>query len=207
MLSYARYDALAELWALVVQSFETPRAQRSAHQQAVVDWLGRRVTRMRSVAPPYAAIEYAKFAGKNVNQLEQLINFGGTEQQIKDFLTGTPEPFNTTDTANATGGYCRYRPPAPFTDEFDGHTLQACFTPCQNIFGCAPTTPSYDQFVKWGNTKVGSLFDAQTVADQSALDRRLHADRRRGRPGRRSLRCSSSWGTTIFPFATAAAGH
>ena len=142
MLSYARYDALAELWALVVQSFETPRAQRTARQQAVVDWLGRRVTCMRAVAPPYAAIEYAKFAGKNVNQLEQLLYFGGTEQQIKDFLTGTPEPFNTLDTANATGGYCRYRPPAPYTDEFDGHTPSALLHALPEPSGARPRRPA-----------------------------------------------------------------
>ena len=169
VLSYARYDALAELWARIVQSFETPKAQRSARQQAVIDWLGRRMTYLRSIAPPYAAIEYAKFAGKNVNQLEQLLYFGGTEQQIKDFLTGTPEPFNTANKAEATGGYCRYRPPAPFKAEYDGHLLQPCFTPCQSPFGCAPTTPSYDQFVKWGNTRVGSLFDSETVTSQAAL--------------------------------------
>ena len=38
VLSYARYDALAELWALVVQSFETPQSQRSTRQQVGSSW-------------------------------------------------------------------------------------------------------------------------------------------------------------------------
>lgn len=204
VLGYARYDALAELWGLIVQSFETPKAQRTARQQAVVDWLGRRVGHLRAVAPPYAAIEYAKFAGKNVNQLEQLLDNGGSEQQIKDFLTGTPEPYDQAGQAAATGGYCRYRPPAPYASEFDGHLLQACYTPCLNIFGCAPTTPDYSQFVKWGNVNAPGLFDAQSVANQSALI--AGATVATGAAGGVASGVALyAAGSTIFPFATAAA--
>ena len=204
VLSYARYDALAELWGMIATAFETSKAQRSASQQAVVDWLGRRLTYLRSIAPPHAAIEYAKFAGKNVNQLEQLLYYGGTEQQIKDFLSGTPEPFNTVNKAEATGGYCRYRPPAPFEADYDGHLLQQCFTPCQSPFGCAPTTPTYDQFVKWGNTRVGSLLDSETVISQAAL---VAAAAGSGLVGGSLLAAGlSAASQVIWPFMTAVVG-
>jgi hypothetical protein len=155
VLSYARGDAEANLWALVLQSLRTAPADRSEHQQAIVDWLGELLTNERQPGPEQAALEYAKFAGKNIQALQRLLDDGASESQIKDFLTGDPEPYNTTDEATATGGYCKYRPPAPFQDQYDGSTLQSCFTPCQNIFGCAPPTPSYDQFVQWGGAHLG----------------------------------------------------
>ena len=123
VLSYARHDAEAEMFALMVQALETNQADRTTRQQAIADWFSQILTNQRQPGPMYAALEYAKFMGKTAlqqQQLQMLIEGGGSEDQIKAFLTGTPEPYDTTDTAHATGGFCRYHPPSPYETEYDG---------------------------------------------------------------------------------------
>src|SRR4029077_16746125 len=39
--SWGRNDALAELWALLVQAVQTPQATRTVDQQNAVDWLAK----------------------------------------------------------------------------------------------------------------------------------------------------------------------
>ncbi len=168
VLSYAREEALAKLWLRIADAFETPSAQRTARQQAVVDWLGRRYRQMRMVAPPFAAREYARFAGKNLAAFDQLMYTNASEAEIRTFLSGPSEPYNVPDPEQATGGYCKYRPPAPYEGEYNETTRQSCFTPCQNFFGCTPPTPDYQQFVKWGNTHIDSYFDNGAVMPLSA---------------------------------------
>ena len=46
--------------------------------------------------------------------------------------------------------------------------MQTCFTPCQNPLGCAPPTPTYDQFVRWGQTGSGQALSSPSFANQSA---------------------------------------
>jgi hypothetical protein len=157
VLSYARDDVAAEMWALMVKAIQTGPTGRTPQQQAIVDWFSQILTNQRQGGPEDAALEYAKFAGKDIQALQVLLDTGGSESQIKDFLTGSPEPYNDTDENAATDGYCKYRPPAPFQDEYDGSTLATCFVGCQNPLGCAPPTPTYDQFVKWGDTHVGKV--------------------------------------------------
>ena len=170
VLSYARPDVEANIWALIVKAFKTGVANRSPEQQAIVDWFSDLLTNSRQPGPKRAALEYAKFAGKDVDDLRQRLNANASEQEIKDFLTGTPSPYNIADTDQATGGYCKYHPPAPYESEYDGHLQQTCFTPCQNAFGCAPPTPAYDDFVKWGNVGTGvQPIDVDTWTEQGLI--------------------------------------
>ncbi len=169
--SYARAEAQAEMWAMVVQALETPQHQRDHDQQVIVRWLADMVRPERTDGPIAAAREYAKFAGKNVQDFDNMFMFGNpSEDEIRDFLSGPAEPYNTPDKNWATGGYCRYTPPAPYQDEYqDGRVAQTCFTACQNIFGCAPPTPTYEQFVKWGQAAISDkVLGSPQLAHQAA---------------------------------------
>ena len=201
VLSYARYEALAELWALIVQAIETT-TDRTASEQAVLDWLGSRVRDISVIAPPYAAIEYAKFAGKDVDALRTLINDGAGEDEIKNFLSGSPEPSDPQG-EDPTIGYCNYKPPAPFESEYEKPNLSTCYgVPCQDLFnGCAPHSPTYEEFVKWGNARVDTPIEAQSIAGEAA---KIAANVVAGTvvAGSASAVVLTAMGTTIFPFAT-----
>ncbi len=164
---------------MIVQALKTPLGDRNVSQQAIVDWLSDKITRMRATKPYLAAREYAKFAGKNMLDFDDLISGGATEEELKTFLSGPAEPYDLEATApsNATGGYCVYRPSAPYQDEYDGSTLATCFTPCQNPLGCAPPTPTYDEFVKWGNAAGGHRHQ-QRHGFQRVVQRPGRTDRR-----------------------------
>ena len=175
--SYARPDAQAEMWAIIVDALKTPAGQRTADQQALVDWMSDQVTQQRFQPAKNAAMEYARFAGKDLIGATQVLN-NGTEQQITDFLSGPAEPFSDSavDPVDPRpGGYCKYHPPGPYSGDYDEHTLQTCFTPCQSPLGCAPPTPTFDDFVKWGqatideetNTPLG-IMNTPSFATQSA---------------------------------------
>ena len=68
-------------------------------------------------------------------------------------------------------GYCRYTPPVPYSTEYDGSTTQTCFTPCPAVLGCPVPTPSYDQFVKWGQAAAtyASVTNPQFAAQATAI--------------------------------------
>ena len=62
--------------------------------------------------------------------------------------------------ASVDGGYCVYQSPSPYQGDYtaniydENNTPQTCFTPCTAIFGCPPVTPTYNQFVEWGDADV-----------------------------------------------------
>lgn len=155
--SYARADAQAQMWSLIVQALQLPTSQRTTDQQGLVDWMSDQLTQQRFQPAANAAIEYARFAGKDLVGANQVVRTG-TEQQITDFLSGLAQPFSSSavDAADPRpGGYCRYHPPAPFQDEYDESSLSTCFDePCETFFGCTPPTPDYSDFVKWGQVVV-----------------------------------------------------
>ena len=51
-----------------------------------------------------------------------------------------------------------YASPAPYESDYKGRTAQTCFTPCADFLGCPPPTPTYDEFVKWGQSAATSPF-------------------------------------------------
>ena len=64
------------------------------------------------------------------------------------------------------GGYCVYQSPSPYESDYvaniyNANTVpQTCFTPCTNPLGCNITTPTSDQFTKWGEADAdNTLFD------------------------------------------------
>ncbi|HEX4472928.1 MAG TPA: MBG domain-containing protein [Nocardioides sp.] len=147
--SWGRPDAQAELWMLIVQAIQKTPAQRSANQQQVTDWMADLYRSQQNAEAQHAGAEYARWAGLEVGDYWN-IAATGSEAQLGSFLSQPVEPFNTPDTAHATGGYCTYHPPAPDSGDYDGSSTPTCFTPCQSPVGCPVPTPTYDQFTSWG---------------------------------------------------------
>ena len=149
--SWGRTDAQSMLWSLLVEAIQTPEAERTADQQNAADWLGGLADRQTAEAARQAGAEYARFAGLDVHQYWS--KAGGSEEDLRAFLSKPPVGYDRVTIAESTGGYCKYRSPDPYQEEYTGYTVQPCYTPCTGIF-CQTPTPTFDQFVKWGQ---GSL--------------------------------------------------
>ncbi|HVB09152.1 MAG TPA: MBG domain-containing protein [Bacillota bacterium] len=167
--SWGRADAEAALWALLAQAIQTPAASRGADQQNAVGWLTAVARRQDVQAADAAGLEYVKWAGFDQAAYQKLVATNPSLDALRALLDGTPLNYNTSNTSQATGGYCVYRSPAPYQDEYTANI----FTPfAQNtasptcygnggvgsLFG-GPPTPSYDQFVKWGEATESEQLD------------------------------------------------
>ena len=146
VLSWGRDDAHAELWALIVQAINTPAAERTADQQNAAAWIMRLASAQANDAAKQTGAEYATWAGLDVTDYERMADTA-SKDQLTAFLSEDVRSFSPLFTPN--GGYCRYRPPAPFAADYDGSRTQTCFVPC-SFLACVIPTPKYDDFVKWG---------------------------------------------------------
>ena len=164
--SWARPDADAELWALLVQAIQAAAAGTAGtDQQNAAAWLTSVVQRQSVLAAQSAGLEYTKWAGLGISSYQDLIAGNASESALQSFLSNAPEPYSdgasfSNPSASVDGGYCVYQSPSPYQSDytaniFDGNnTPQTCFTPCTSILGCPPVTPTYNQFVEWGDGDV-----------------------------------------------------
>jgi uncharacterized protein YjbI with pentapeptide repeats len=184
VLSWGRADADAELYALLLQAITTSACTtsqtagqgcRTTDQQNAVDWLNAVLERQAVAAAQDAALEYVEWAGLDQSQYQSLLNSNAGESALQTFLSGTPENYNLTGSngaplapsqyAQSTGGWCVFQAPAPYTSEYTGNTDPTCSAVCPFI--CNPPTPSYDQFIDWGEADANySLLNSE--AYQSA---------------------------------------
>ena len=177
--TWGRDDAEGELWALLTQAIQTPAAARSPDQQNAVDWLSTVVQRQGVQAADNAGLEYAKWAGLGADAYQQLLATNPSEATLQNFLSPPPANYGSgesvsTPESTSNEGYCVYESPAPDQSQYTGNIYtpwsssaapQTCFTPCTSILGCAPPTPSYDQFVQWGTADTDdSEFDNASFA-------------------------------------------
>ncbi len=161
--SWGRDEALAKLFMLLVNAISDE--SRDADQQNAVDWLTRIVggqpQSRAALAAQAAGREYVKWAGLNSGAYDSLVNNSSTtESELTAFLDDNPQPWNP---PNYSAGYCAYRSPAPYGSEYTGYNDRTCFAACSNVLGCNPPTPSYDQFVKWGES--AASYQLLTSAD------------------------------------------
>lgn len=160
--SWARGDAVAELFALVVQAIRTDAASRTTDQQNVVDWMTTVMDRHSTAVANSAGWEFLKWAGavegnqpmpSTATLLSDLGNFTSNATAPINFNHGTPQ--------NSTSGFCLYIPPAPYQDQYtsnistppDRNTADSWCYPdygCQDLLGCNDNEPSFDQFATWG---------------------------------------------------------
>ena len=160
MRSWGRSDAQAELWALIVEAIKTPAASRTTDQQNAVKWMSGLASSQSQESALQSGAEYATWAGLDVGNYWQMASTA-SQAQLTAFLGSDVRALNPDNTAR--GGYCRYHPPAPYASEYDGSSTSTCFTPCTSPLGCAVPTPTYDQFVKWGESAAtyATLTDAK----------------------------------------------
>lgn len=166
VLSWGRADVLTELWALAHEAIDTSADARTADQRLVVDWLTGLYRRHIVDSAVEAGAEYARWAGIDRFDYHALADRADTTKAALEALLRTqPEPYDVVDVSTANpetkGGFCRYRPPSPYSGEYDQSSFSTCFTPCQGIF-CSPAPPSYDDFVKYGQAR--AVRDVSTEA-------------------------------------------
>ena len=121
--TWARNDALANLWGLVVHASNTPAAQRTAVQRDAVTWIAGMARGQAIYAANSAGEQYARWAGLDMATYAQKARDAG-RADLTSFLTTDAQPYR------GSGGYCNYRSPAPYADEYKGYQVQMCFTPC-----------------------------------------------------------------------------
>ncbi len=146
--TWGRDEAQARLFLLLIGAIKA--SPRSLDQQNAVDWMTAVTHRKAIHAAEMAGYEYVKWAGLNEDSFGTVLSRNPTESTLKAFLDDPPRAYNRADTAAATSGYCKYHSPDPYSTAYTGRTHPTCFTPCANPFGCLPPTPTYDQFVDWG---------------------------------------------------------
>jgi hypothetical protein len=152
VLTWGRSEAQAQLLTLLLNALDEDEDARSDDQQNAVDWLTGMMHRKAVAAAEAAGREFVTWAGLNQSRFEALLIGNASESELREFLNDTPQNFNNPDTAAATSGYCKYRSPAPYGSEYTGYNDPTCFARCASLLGCNPPTPSYDQFVKWGES-------------------------------------------------------
>jgi hypothetical protein len=163
--SWGRADAEAELFSLIVQAIKTTTTSRTTDQQNAVDWVAAVEQRQAVTAAQDAAFEYVKWAGLNQDSYWSLLAKNPSQSDLTTFLSG---PVVTYDIPRYDGGYCLYRSPAPYGSDYTGYNDQTCFTPCTSFLGCTPPTPSYDQFVKWGDADANNSLMSSAQYVQAA---------------------------------------
>jgi hypothetical protein len=152
--TWGRDAVLAELYVLLVKAINTDAAERTADQQNAVDWVAAIAQRQSYDAAYNAAREYVKWAGLGRGNFEALMRTNPSKAQIEAFLSGPVVNYDF-PAGNAPGisteGWCVYRSPAPYESEYTGFNNPLCSGPVLGFV--LPPTPSYDQFVKWGEAK------------------------------------------------------
>ena len=167
-LSWARDDAEAELWGLIVEAITTSEGQRTPDQQHAAEWMMQLASAQANDAAKQAGEEYTTWAGLDVLDYRSMADTA-TKAELTDFLDDDVRSFSPLFTPR--GGYCRYTPPVPYSTEYDGSNTQTCFAPCPGVLGCAVPTPSYDQFVKWGQAAAtyANVTNAQFALQATAI--------------------------------------
>jgi hypothetical protein len=148
--TWGRDDVLSELYILLVEAANTTAAERTTDQQNAVDWLTTVAKRRNIAAATNAAREYVKWAGLGRSSFDALMATNPTKAQIETFLSGAVLNFDALP-PNATEGWCIYRSPTPYGDDYKGYNSPICSTQVIGIF--LPPTPTYEDFVKWGAAK------------------------------------------------------
>src|SRR5262249_33182366 len=114
--SWARDEAQAQLYSLLVKAANTSAASRTADQKGAVSWLANVVQRQHIAAADAAGREYVKWAGLDQDAYEALLTRSHTEDDLKTFLSA---PVSSV-------GYCSYRSPAPYETEYTGYNDLSC---------------------------------------------------------------------------------
>lgn len=175
--SWGRPEAVANLWYLVSQAIETPEARRTVDQQQVVHWMTGMVQGQAMATARATGEQYARWAGLSVSQYFHEVDSGAGPEELTDFFTTDAKPYRGTPGMPDTTGYCAYRSPAPYAEEYQGYQVQTCFTPCTS-WVCEPPRPSYDNFARWGEAEAtAGLRESGHIANAAVIASTLTQNR------------------------------
>ena len=148
--TWGRDDVLAQLFILLVTAIGIDAADRTSDQQNAVDWVTTVAQRRQVATAQSAAREYVKWGALGLGDFDTLLHNNPTKAQLEAFLSRPVLNYDL-PTVDATEGWCVYRSPAPYADEYQGYNVPTCVN--QVIGVVLPPTPTYDEFVKWGAAK------------------------------------------------------
>ena len=187
VLSYARPNVEANIWALIVKAFKTGVATGAPSSRP--SWTGSATSSPTRDSPGPSGRRWStpSSPARTCDDLRQRLNASASEQEIKDFLTGAPSPYNIADTDQATGGYCKYHPPAPYQSEYDGHLQRPASPPARTRSAAHPRPRR------------------MTTSSSGATSARACADRRGHLDGARA-RSQAPPSSVVWPPSSAEAG-
>ena len=162
--SWGRDEALAEMWALVVQAIRTDPGQRTETQKAAVAWMGQIMNRKAREVGLNAGWEFLKWAGR-VSATDIRPEPEAIVADLQRFADRTllPRNFMNGNADNSDSGYCDYVPPTGMEDQYDGNVSKAgnnagiwCYPPyvCTDPLGCNDRQPSFESFLAFGEARV-----------------------------------------------------
>ena len=164
VMSWGRDEALAELWALLVQAISTDPSARTETQRAAVAWMTQTLSRKAREVGINGGWEYLKWAGRvsatatrpePAELVSELDRFDKGTLQPVNYRNGTPD--------NSDSGYCAYVPPTGLENTYDGNptkpnsgAAQWCYPPylCPDPLGCDNRQPTFETFVSYGEARV-----------------------------------------------------
>src|SRR5262249_33829789 len=122
VLTWARSDAQADLYTLLVGAIRTSATSRTTDQQNAVTWLATVAQRRAVAAAQDAGLQDVQWAGPPQDGYQSLLDAAHTQSSLQSFFAaaGYPVAYNSPDhnPLGATGGYCVYRSPAPYASDY-----------------------------------------------------------------------------------------
>ena len=129
--SWARPDADAELWALLVQAIQAVRAGTAdTDQQNAAAWLNAVVLRQGVLAAQAAGLEYTKWAGLGISALPGPDRQQPERERLAVVPLGRARAIQPTGVLLRTrrpasdGGYCVYQSPSPVPERLHRQHLR-----------------------------------------------------------------------------------
>ncbi|EYR63090.1 hypothetical protein N866_02970 [Actinotalea ferrariae CF5-4] len=131
---WARNQVRMQMWANLVVIIKKAPSSRTADEQAVYRWF-QGLVQTQNVEAARASVD-------------EFIRYSGLTEQT--YTTSEPVNYNDPNTNLATGGYCVYRAPGPYLDDYKGWLDQTCYTASTGFANFAIPMPSYDEFIAYG---------------------------------------------------------
>ena len=92
VLSWARADALANLWTLLTRAAGTAEAERTVDQQRAVYWLVNLVRDHEVLTATTVGEQYVRWAGLDLTDYRRLVDSGAGRGELTAFLTTLAQP-------------------------------------------------------------------------------------------------------------------
>ncbi len=161
VLSWGRSDAEADLFSLIEEAITDCTTTCTPDEQNVVNWVQAVEGRQALAAAGDAGFEYVKSAGLDEGMYQALLNSNPSESALEAFFStpGYPVPYSPF-TVQKDSGYCVYQSPAPDGTDYTEPTTDATCNGQPPPIGYVPSTPTFEQFTKWGEDDANySLLD------------------------------------------------